>query len=116
MNEQPRSFGGARSMLMRLLEEARKRLIETGARNRLIHTPRDRTRSNSVSIVGANPDQIFILLARKRTPLSFVPGSGDTKSGNGNLALLRPNDAGQELVTILPSLETKVAVQEPQTI
>src|SRR4029079_12300421 len=103
MNEQLRSFGGAPSVLIRLLEEARKRLIETGARNRLIHTPRDRTRTNSITIVGGNADELFLMLARKRTPLSFVPAPDerDTQTGSANLLLLREagNGGAQKLQT-----------------
>src|SRR4029079_4630419 len=109
MNEQLRSFGGTRNVLIRLLEEARKRLIETGARNRLIHTPRDRTRTNSITVPVCNADEVFLMLARKRTPLSFVPAPDerDTQPGSGNRPLLRAagNGGGQKLQTILPSFE-----------
>jgi len=119
MNEQPRSFDGARGVLIRLLEEARKRLIETGARNRLIHTPRDRTRTNSITVVGGNADEVFLMLARKRTPLSFVPAADerDTQTGAANLPLLRAagNGGGQKVQTILPSFDANSGGQRLKT-
>jgi very-short-patch-repair endonuclease len=72
MNDHPRTLGTSGTVLSRLLEEARTRLIETGARNRLIHTPRNTKRSKSVTVVGANPDEVFSLLVRKGTSLSFL--------------------------------------------
>ena len=60
-------------MLTRFLEDARKKLIETGARNRLIHTPSENKRSKSVILEAADPDQVFNLLVRNRQPFGFLP-------------------------------------------
>ena len=42
-----------RSPIERLLADARLRLVETGTRNRLVHTPRGGKRTRSVAIAGA---------------------------------------------------------------
>src|SRR3989304_879482 len=64
--------------LTRLLEEARKRLIETGGRNKLIHTPRDARRTKSVAIVHETADETFRLIVRKRELMTFLPVSEPT--------------------------------------
>ena len=40
-----------KGQLRHLLEQARKRLVETGSRNRLVHTSRHTKRSKSIDIV-----------------------------------------------------------------
>ncbi len=54
------------SGIEKLLSEVRIKLIETGTRNRLIHTPRGARRTRCLPIVGARPDAVFVnLVARK---------------------------------------------------
>jgi hypothetical protein len=55
-----------------LLDEARLKLIETGTRNRLIHTPRGTKRTRALPIVGASSDSIFQSLVRENKPLRFL--------------------------------------------
>jgi hypothetical protein len=93
MNEHQTTLGTTRAVLTRLLDEARKRLIETGARNRLIHTPRDAKRSKSIAVVGADPDQIFSFLVRSRRSLSFLPASSDREAEDA--------DANRSLIPVL---------------
>ena len=71
MNEHHRAEGTRSALLGRLLEEARKRLIETGARNRLIHVPRDAKKSRSLAILNAVPDSVLAYLVRERRSLVF---------------------------------------------
>src|ERR1700731_3140536 len=51
------------------LAEARLKLIETGARNRLIHTPRGAKRSRALAITGNASDDVFANLVRENKPL-----------------------------------------------
>ncbi len=60
----------------RLLGEARLKLIETGTRNRLIHTPRGSKRTRCLPIAGAKPDAFFVSLVREGKLLRFLPSSG----------------------------------------
>jgi Protein of unknown function (DUF4011) len=55
-----------------LLGQARFKLIETGTRNRLIHTPRGGKRSRALTIAGTISDQVFTYLVRENKPLSFL--------------------------------------------
>ena len=56
-----------------LLHEARKRLIETGTRNRLVHTNRKGKRPSSLQIVGADAEALFLSLARGGAKFRFAP-------------------------------------------
>lgn len=44
------------------LEKARRELLDLGARNRLIHTPRSKTRTTRLDIVDELSEQVFRLL------------------------------------------------------
>jgi hypothetical protein len=60
------------SSIEKLLREARAKLIETGTRNRLIHTPRGGKRTRRLPIVGARPDAVFVNLAREKKLLRLL--------------------------------------------
>ena len=64
--------GRAAIPIEKLLAEARRKLIETGTRNRLIHTPRGATRSRTLSITGNASDQVFARLVRENKPLRVL--------------------------------------------
>ncbi len=64
----------SRSPVERLLADARQRLIETGTRNRLVHTPRGGKRTRSVSIIDANSDGLFQALTRSNRVMQFLAG------------------------------------------
>jgi Protein of unknown function (DUF4011)/AAA domain len=54
------------------LAEARRKLIETGTRNRLIHTPRGAERSRALTITGSASDEVFATLVRENKPLPIL--------------------------------------------
>jgi|GEM_PF-2725942 len=54
------------------LAEARLKLIETGTRNRLIHTPRGAKRSRALAITGNASDDVFANLVREDKPLRVL--------------------------------------------
>src|ERR1700730_4575475 len=56
----------------KLLAEARLKLIETGTRNRLIHTPRGAKRSRALTITGNASDDVFANLVRENKPLCIL--------------------------------------------
>lgn len=56
-----------------LLRDARKKLVETGTRNRLVHVNRINKRSKSLTIVNEQSDAIYELLRAKRSKMSFLP-------------------------------------------
>ena len=64
------------SNIEKLLREARLKLIETGTRNRLVHTPRRAKRTRCLPIAGARPDAVFVNLAREKNLLRFLAANG----------------------------------------
>ena len=64
-----------RSPIERLLADARLRLVETGTRNRLVHTPRGGKRTRSVAIAGADADGLCETLVRSNRAMGFVPAN-----------------------------------------
>lgn len=53
--------------IQRLFDDTRKRLVETGTRNRLVHVNRANTRGNVVNIVNERSDDVYQLLSGGRT-------------------------------------------------
>src|SRR6202023_3310076 len=64
--------GRAATHMAKLLAEARLKLIETGTRNRLIHTPRGAKRSRALTITGNASDYVFANLVRENKPLRIL--------------------------------------------
>src|ERR1700730_9383635 len=64
--------GRAGTPIEKLLAEARLKLIETGTRNRLIHTPRGAKRSRALAITGNVSDDVFAILVRETNPLRVL--------------------------------------------
>jgi Protein of unknown function (DUF4011) len=60
----------------RLLAETRLKPIQTGTRNRLIHTPRGSRRTRCLPIAGAKPDTLYVNLVREGKLLRFLAASG----------------------------------------
>ena len=74
------------SSIEKLLREARSKLIETGTRNRLIHTPRGGKRTRCLPIVNAQPDAVFVNLAREKKLLRLLAASGLDEAAPKRLA------------------------------
>ena len=66
-----------------LLEDARKRLVETGTRNRLIHVNRKTTRGNLLNIINERSDDVFQILRLNSKKMRFA-GKGDEESDLSN--------------------------------
>lgn len=68
-----------------LLEDARKRLVQTGGRNRLIHVNRSAKRGNVLDIVDERSDDVFALLRSNNRKMRFAPteakDDGDVEDG-----------------------------------
>ncbi|MGA7383133.1 MAG: DUF4011 domain-containing protein, partial [Methylocella sp.] len=65
----------AGTRIEKLLAEARLKLIETGTRNRLVHTPRGAKRSRALTITGNASDAVFANLVRENKPLRVLPAA-----------------------------------------
>lgn len=61
-----------RTSIEKLLADARLKLVETGTRNRLVHSPQGARRTRSLQILGAVPDFLFTALVRDGKPLRFL--------------------------------------------
>jgi hypothetical protein len=64
--------GRAGTPIEKLLAEARLKLVETGTRNRLVHTPRGAKRSRALTITGNASDDVFANLVRENKPLRVL--------------------------------------------
>lgn len=60
-------------LLKEILARARRELLDLSGRNRLINTPRRRSRSSCVEAVGESSDQIFERLVKDRKAMTFSP-------------------------------------------
>lgn len=58
---------GDREALRRLFEDTRRRLVETGTRNRLVHVNRENTRGNVLNIVNGRSDIVYGALSAHKT-------------------------------------------------
>lgn len=63
----------ANSLLRRLLEDARSKLIQTGTRNRLVHCARHPKRGKFIDLWGETSDEAFRLLVRNGRKMRFLP-------------------------------------------
>ena len=64
-----------------LLEDARKRLVETGTRNRLIHVNRNASRGNLLNVINERSDDIFQILRLKGKKMRFA-GKGEEETSD----------------------------------
>jgi hypothetical protein len=48
----------------RVLEGARRKLLDTGTRNRLVHVNRANARANCLNVINEQPDPVFEILRR----------------------------------------------------
>src|SRR6056297_3567334 len=91
MQDQPRSTN-----LSALLGDARRRLVETGTRNRLIHVNRSAKRSNSLDIDGERTADIFDLLRVQGKRMRFLARDEEDVDDEGDSEglLLSVDDVG----------------------
>jgi hypothetical protein len=66
-----------------LLEDARKRLVETGTRNRLIHVNRKPTRGNLLNVINERSDDIFKILRLSGRKMRFS-GKGEEEESDSD--------------------------------
>ncbi len=93
-----------KSVIERLLADARLRLVETGTRNRLVHTPRGGKRTRSLPIIGAEADRLFEAISRPGRTLRFQPADVYAElegSADNSIVALKQGGAGAFLRTSL---------------
>lgn len=77
--------------LVRLFNETRKRLVETGTRNRLIHVNRANVRGNVINLVNERSDDVYAILSTHKAMRFLAIGRDRDDDG----ASVRLADAGE---------------------
>jgi Protein of unknown function (DUF4011) len=84
------------SSIDRVFHRARQELLDLSARNRLISTPRDSSRSKRLEVVDELSEQVFRLLVVECKSLSFLPARTASEHGiygsGANDGLSQPED------------------------
>lgn len=73
------------SGLHHVLENARRELLDLTTRNRLLHTPRNRTRSTRLEIVDEMSDEVYWRLAVQGKAMSFLARSSQQDENHKEL-------------------------------
>ena len=73
--------------ITRLLEDARRKLVETGTRNRLIHTSRKAARGNNLNIINERTEDVFDLLRVQKKRMRFLATGKDDEEDTEGLLL-----------------------------
>ena len=76
--------------LTRTLDAARRKLLETGTRNRLIHVNRDNQRASCLNIIHERSDEVWRLLRIQGKRMRFRAMGSDTATPEGVLLLAAP--------------------------
>ncbi|TPN49495.1 DUF3320 domain-containing protein [Mesorhizobium sp. B1-1-9] len=85
--------------ISRVLEAARRKLLETGTRNRLIHVNRANQRANCLNVINERSDDIFALLRIQGKRMRFKAMGKDKAEEGQEMLLASPDDdreAGSE--------------------
>ncbi|HBS33432.1 MAG TPA: DUF3320 domain-containing protein [Parvularcula sp.] len=72
-SQKPEPQASGDRAIARLLEDARRRLVETGTRNRLVHVNRSAKRANVINVVNERSDDIFDILWANAKKMTFAP-------------------------------------------
>jgi hypothetical protein len=83
---------GDRGKIAKLFDDTRKRLVETGTRNRLIHVNRANTKGNVLNIVNERADDVHSLLVEHKAMRFLAIG----QDRDAEVQDLRLADAGEE--------------------
>ena len=86
------SADGDHAKLTRLFNDTRKRLVETGTRNRLVHVNRANARGNVLNIVNERSDDVYSILADNKAMRFLALGRDKDEDVQG----LRLSSAGEE--------------------
>jgi len=81
----------ARQAVIKLFDDTRKRLVETGTRNRLVHVNRANTRGNVLNVVNKRSDDVYALLFSGK-PMRFAALGQDRGEDRGQLMLANDSE------------------------
>lgn len=80
------------SAIIKVLEAARRKLLDTGTRNRLIHVNRANQRANCLNIINERSDEIFRTLRAEGKRMRFKAMGKDKVEGIDDIMLLADPD------------------------
>ncbi len=80
-----------RQAVIKLFDDTRRRLVETGTRNRLVHVNRANTRGNVLNIVNRRSDDAYASLSGSKT-MRFLASGRDRDEHRGDLILAAGDD------------------------
>lgn len=84
---------GHSGAVRKLFEETRRRLVETGTRNRLIHVNRQNKRSNSLEIINERSNDIYKLMVSSGKTMRFLATGKDKDSDSDTPSLAMQGEA-----------------------
>jgi hypothetical protein len=96
-----------RTEVARLFDETRRRLVETGTRNRLVHVNRANTRGNVINIVNERSDDVYDILSGSRTMRFLAIGQDKTDDEDAVHLASAGEDPGADRYTDV-QLETRL--------
>ena len=76
--------------VVRLFEEARRRLVETGTRNRLIHVNRSTTRGPILNLINERTEDVYATLSARKT-MRFLARGTDKTTDSKEMSLALPD-------------------------
>ncbi len=82
----------AANPILKLFDDVRSRLVETGTRNRLVHVNRANTRGNVVNIVNEKSDEIYRLLSAGKSLKFKALGRDKFDSESDEIHLASPTE------------------------
>src|SRR4051812_44976033 len=83
--------GDSGSLIDKHLADARQRLIQTGTRNRLVHTARFARQGKALDIVDERSDDAFRILVRDGRRMRFAHDARVTEAASEDEPLLLPS-------------------------
>lgn len=76
--------------ISKVLEAARRKLLDTGTRNRLVHVNRANTRANCLNIINERSDEVFRILRGQSRKMRFKAMGKDKTSEGQDMLLALP--------------------------
>ena len=76
--------------ISKVLEAARRKLLDTGTRNRLVHVNRANTRANCLNIINERSDEVFGILRSQSRKMRFKAMGKDKTSEGQDMLLALP--------------------------
>ena len=85
--------GPDKSAVKKLFDDARKRLVETGTRNRLVHVNRKNSRASVVNVVNERSDDVYEILSSGKA-MRFLAIGRDKDTEDNDLKLANAGEPG----------------------